>query len=216
MPRRVILSRRGCTTVTLDNGEKNLGVGILFTNLDDAENFNDVLCLCLHRVNNDTAETLAAKIRDVCLFMTGMSYEDLCHSTMADFAALAVAVVLRHLKEGCSMHHSIEKAARSAVGDLTRSRGGRVQNAFPEAQRLLALAHDCAKYFSYGGRLEDLHKFCDTFNAPAIKPQTDISTTRIAARRNMAYVVQHVSAADVACLGRCCCCGWWWWCCASC
>jgi hypothetical protein len=106
---------------------------------------------------------------------------------MADFAALAVAVVLFHQRDGCSMH-SIEKAARAAVGDLTRSRAGQVQNAFPEAQALLDKAHSCAKHFSYGNRLEKLHEFCDLVGAPKIKPKTDISTTRIAARRNMVYV----------------------------
>jgi hypothetical protein len=116
---------------------------------------------------------------------------------MADFAALAVAVVLKHARDGCSMH-SVDKAARSAVGDLTRSKGGVQQNPFPAAQQLLDKAHDCAKYFSYSGRLDELHRFCKTVGAPTIKPQTDISTTRIAARYNMVYVLhQSVSASLV-------------------
>ena len=36
--------------------------------------------------------------------------------------------------------------------------------------------------------MEKLHEFCDIVGTPKIKPHTNISTTRIAARRNMVYV----------------------------
>jgi hypothetical protein len=54
-----------------------------------------------------------------------------------------VAEFLRHFPDGCGMH-GYDKLGRAAVGDLTRSKGGRVYNEFRSAQALLAKAQKMA------------------------------------------------------------------------
>ena len=185
-------------TVTLANGNKHLGVGLVFPSMEKSTRFNHVLCLCLHQVEDGKAATVAEKIRLVCKYMTGKDYEEVAHSTMADFAALSVAGILRHQRDGCSMH-SLDKVIRSAVGDLVRT-ALRVQlNPFPAAQELLNRAQACATHFSYGKRCSELHQFCATVNAPLIIPVTDSCVTRIASRHNMVYVCARACACVCVC-----------------
>ena len=174
--------------VTLGNRIKNLSVGIILPNVESTEGiFNWAVCLCLHRTKNADSRAIATKMNNICQYMCGVPYDQLCHSTIADYAALRVAVELNHQRDGCSMH-ALDKVARAAVGDLTISRKKKVVNPFPKCQDLLARATKCATHFAFSKkRLDDLWQLakasCSYSND--IRPKTELSTTRIAARHGM-------------------------------
>ena len=172
--------------VLLGNHTNCLGVGMAFPNIEQqGDQFNHVLCLGLQPANCGTPSTLANKMSEMCMFMTGYGYEDLCHSTNADFDALRVDVELAHEREGCDCMLSMHNIIRAAVGDSGSSRPGESQKPFPGAQRLLAKAKACAEYFCHGTeRINDLWKIGDG-PAPKLRPDADLSPSKVADRQSM-------------------------------
>jgi hypothetical protein len=167
--------------VTLKNGSTFIASALQFMDLEG--DLNEMLCMGLFKLDGKKAKDLAAALDWQCRFMTGFSYTDIAFATISDRAALAVATRVNHDQWSCDMHDD-SHVAESAVGDLTRKRGGADQNPFPEAQALMGKVHSAAKYFRYESRRHALRQAArDVPGGVAdILPQLRTSTTRVAAR----------------------------------
>lgn len=170
--------------VTLKTGQKYLACGMAC--VDPWMEEHHTIALGFVPVSSSAAETVSLALDTLCHTVTGFGYKDVAHSTMSDFAALNVAAVFGHVKEGCAMHGD-DKIARFAVGDLRRTRMRHVVEPFVEGNALMAKAQRCAVYFSYSTRRSRLVGYGATVDGgvPDIVPKTDISTTRVAARHSM-------------------------------
>ena len=178
---------------TLVNKHKCLALGMQFTHCTTFKNF--ALCLGMKPVTSGTNVAMAAHITSSIADLLGYDkelghklYKDLFCSVISDLAAIGTAEELSEVEGdgyGCSMHQG-DKIGRSAVGDLTRSKGKKVVNPFPEGQRLMLRCHNMAKFFSYSNRLLEMRQLYAATHigesVAGIKLQLDLNTTRVAAR----------------------------------
>lgn len=106
---------------------------------------------------------------------------------ISDFAALAVARALGHAKNGCGMHGD-DKIGRWLAGLLKKLDGTGTDTAvdpFPEAEELIDLLREEAKWYSHGTRLKELHVLCQQVKCACICFQIDLSHTRIRSVQNL-------------------------------
>ena len=170
--------------VTLKSGKKFLAVGM--SCMDPWLDGNYTITLGFVPVKSSAAVNIGEALDQMCISICGRRYATICHSTMSDFAAINVADVFDHDREGCAMHGD-DKTARYAIGDIQHSRGGRPADPFVEGKALVTKVQKCATHFSYSNRRQQL-AVCGNDVAggcPNIVPKTDISTTRVAARHSM-------------------------------
>ena len=79
----------------------------------------------------------------------------------------------------CTMHQG-DKAGRSAIGLLVRSRKKTPVNPFGSGVSLYGKAHKMAAHFSYGTRRNKLQDIAKSIDGPNIRLQLDLSSTRVA------------------------------------
>ena len=123
----------------------------------------------MHRVENDSNEAAASLMNGTSKNVTGHDCESLCHSTTADRAAMGMAQLFGHDRDPCGMHDS-DKVAKSAIGDLVRTKDKVQINPFPA---IINKAHKMAAHFSHGNCILKLKNRSNTCGGPEIKLQLD-------------------------------------------
>lgn len=180
--------------VTLADGDKYQALGVQF--IFEGSNWN--LCFGFVECKGGAAPQVAALFKRVA-----ESRHILVRyliDIIADFAALAVARALGKEKNGCGMHGD-DKIARWAVGLLLKLDGTGTDTAvdpFPQALDTINQLRDYAKLFSYGSKIDGLHKICHAVGCAAIKFDIDLSHTRIAAVRELLVSVLRQAPGMIA------------------
>ena len=81
--------------------------------------------------------------------------------------------------------HDGDRLGQAATGKLIRPKNKRAANPFPSGVALMNLAKKVATYFSYGTRINNLHKIFEITDSPIIKPKADKNGTRVAEQHCM-------------------------------
>ena len=81
--------------------------------------------------------------------------------------------------------HDEDKLGKASTKDLIRSKNKRVVNPLPSGLALMNLATEVAKYFSYGTRINNLHKICEIKDSPTIKQESNKKGTHAAAHHRL-------------------------------
>jgi hypothetical protein len=122
------------------------------------------------------ADTLQSRIEA----LVGLELHELIAVVTSDRAAAGVGNVLEVPDSNVCLMHDGDKVGKSAIGDLVRSKKGKVINPFKAGQELVNRIHKLAVWFSYSKRLSDLHA-----TARALKVCTLPLTTAQRAQRDM-------------------------------
>jgi hypothetical protein len=144
---------------TLKDHQKREALGISFI----AEDWGEIMtvAIALLPVANGRDATTVELLQKISRERCGFTVEEIAASMIADRAAMTVAGHFALEEESCNMHDA-SKISGSAVGELTRSKNKVVVNPFPAGKKVMAAAHDDAKYFSYSTRLDELHDLAKT------------------------------------------------------
>ena len=167
---------------TLKNGSKVQAIGMELLDLNYRANF--VICLCCRESNKNKGKDVADLCKSVSIEICGMDLSQICGIAKQDRAALTVPGYLdMDEKESCDMHDG-DKIGKSAIGDLTRSKGKIGVNPFPAGVKLSLKFQNVAKYFK--STLENRNNYKkivdDDDNLPVCGIKRDLSGTRIQAR----------------------------------
>ena len=103
--------------------------------------------------NVTVADTLQSRIEA----LAGIELSELIGVVTSDRAAAGVGNELDVLDSNVCLMHDGDKVGKPAIGDLVRSKKGRVVNPFKEGQVLINRIHKLAVWFSYSSRLSVLH-----------------------------------------------------------
>jgi hypothetical protein len=165
--------------VTLADGDKYQALGVQF--IFDQTNWN--ICFGFVACSGGSAPKVAKLFKSVAegRHLLVRYINDI----ISDFAALAVARELGKEKNGCGMHGD-DKICRWAMGLLEKLDGTGTDTAvdpFKEAVAVIDAVRDYAKFFSYGSRIDELHKTCAVVGCAQIKFKIDLNITRIASVR---------------------------------
>jgi hypothetical protein len=160
--------------VTLADRMKYYSVALQFIPADRSTNL--VVCIGVvpavkgaNDSGSGSVKNTIPVIEKLCMEQTGYTWQQLCHSTMVDIAALAFSAGMKHEKQGSQMH-SGNKIGTSAVGDLVRTRGKVPENPFAAAQLVVHKAKAICNYFAYGAPLQGLWEMTARVHGPRSKP----------------------------------------------
>ena len=93
--------------------------------------------------------------------------------------------------------HQADKVARSAIGDLVRTRNKIPVNPFEACQALLKKMRENATYFSYATRLKDSWALDSVISGGVahVRFKTDFNGTRVAAQHMLLFSVLRLNKA---------------------
>lgn len=170
---------------TLANGRKYQALAISF--VDPRWLRNLVVCVGFVFVLSSTNLVTAKIFEETLMLRTGFALTAICALMVSDAAAKGVANAAGMAEiETCDMHDG-DKVGAAATGKKTRSRNGRVVNAFSEGRRVMGVAHRTAVYFNYSTRFSNLSMIAAKLgdSQAIVKLQADLNTTRIASEYNL-------------------------------
>lgn len=130
---------------TLDSKQKYQAFAMQATDISWRKNV--VVCVAFAHHPDGRHDSVATKLEQVFKERCGFSVDQMVGSMTSDVAAYGVGDRFHVRKDKCNMHQ-FNKLGDSASGDLQRSKGKVVVNAFKEGQALLKLVVDCANFFS--------------------------------------------------------------------
>lgn len=115
-----------------------------------------MVAFCFKMVMSKTAANSARDVDEACIDFWNVNFTTLHHTLITDGACLTIATLLGLCSEQCEMHE-VDKGGKSAVGHLTKSRGGVLINPFEAGVDFVKRALAVAKYFNAGNNLNKLH-----------------------------------------------------------
>jgi hypothetical protein len=158
-----------------------------------------VVCFGFTASSKNTDVAVSELVKKVMRDTYGFDSTKIFGAAISDRAAKGIASQLDLEEEVCAMHDG-DKLGQAAIGDLTRSRGGRVVKPFAEGVALMTRARKLkmGTYFSYGTRHSELIEIGqknEPQRVPGIKVQIDLNGTRVAAKHGLVFSLLRLSRA---------------------